>query len=34
VVAGQSSHEVEVLAPDGSRTVTALRQPACIVEVI
>lgn len=33
VVAGQSSHEIEVLAPDGSRTITALHGPACVVEV-
>ena len=34
VVAGQSSHEVEVLGPDGARSATALRGPACIVPVV
>lgn len=33
VVAGQSSDEIEVLAPGGSRSAAPLQGPACIVEV-
>lgn len=34
VVAGQSSHELEVVRPDGATAVTPLRNPACIVPVV
>lgn len=34
VVAAQSSHEIEVLSPEGGRSTVSLRNPACIVPVV